>query len=412
MRLFCLEWKRMIKSRRTFVLLVVALLMSVVMAFLPVSFESINRSEENGSVTELNGLSAIWFKKGCYQKTAGEITPQKMADVLRTYQYYVGEYGSVDDIPLDIYIEKVMALRPVIKGLSEIYADPKTGIGTDLMEIDPDEVEQHFYEQCASHLEDVMDLEQKEHPAAGQYAVKKYAGADRPFRLYSGISRDAFDYTTLYILLLAVLCTAIAAPVFANEYQNGSDAILRCTKYGRTRLAVTRILTVCSIFIVVFLTGMAVHLSILNAAFGRECLDTSFQMLFSIINLPDMNLRQLQIVLVSAGLLSMLSGTGCTLFLSAKCKEPLTVLLVSMVILFLPIFACSALGGSSWISTILPSSGIGLQNNFLYQLCNFNFLHLGGQSFWTPYVILVSAAVEMPVFLVLAVISYCRHQTV
>ena len=59
MRLFCLEWKRMIKSRRTFVLLVVALLMSVVMAFLPVSFESINRSEENGSVTELNGLSAI-----------------------------------------------------------------------------------------------------------------------------------------------------------------------------------------------------------------------------------------------------------------------------------------------------------------------------------------------------------------
>ena len=51
----------------------------------------------------------------------------------------------------------------------------------------------------------------------------------------------------------------------------------------------------------------------------------------------------------------------------------------------LPLFAYAAMGGATWLSTILPSAGIGMQNNFLYQLANFNYLHLGGMSFWTPY---------------------------
>ena len=154
---------------------------------------------------------------------------------------------------------------------------------------------------------------------------------------------------------------------------------------------------------------MSIHLLILNLAFGIDCLKTSFQMLFSVINLPNINLGQLQIILVLAGLLSVLATVSCTLFLSARCRDSLTVLLISIVILFLPIFAYGALG-DTWIGGILPSAGIGMKNNFLYQLCDFNFLHIGGMSFWTPYVILVSAAVEIPLFLFLTVRSYCKHQ--
>lgn len=410
MRLFRLEVKGIMKSRRTLVLLAVALFMSVVMAYLPISFESINRPGENGGVIELDGLPAIQFKRDYYEKTAGNITPQKLAEALRTYQSYVKEYGTLDDVPLDIYIENIMAIRPMLKGLTEAFADPKTGIGADLMDIDPDEVEQHFYEKCVSHLDDIMNFEQKEYEAAGKFAADKYANVDQPFYLYPGMSRDAFDYTTLYILVLSILCVAIAAPIFANEYQTGSDSILRCTKYGRMKLAVMRILAACCIFTVIFILGMSLHLSILNLAFGTDCLKTSFQMLFSIINLPNMNLGQIQIVLVFAGLLSVLATISFTLFLSARCKDSVTVLLVSIIVLFLPIFAYSAFAGASWISTVLPSAGIGMQNNFLYQLYNFNFLHIGGMSFWTPYVILISAAVELPMFLFLAIRSYCKHQ--
>ena len=56
MRLFRLELKRILKSRRTLILLAIALLLSVAMAYLPISFEGINRPNEDGTVTELDGL--------------------------------------------------------------------------------------------------------------------------------------------------------------------------------------------------------------------------------------------------------------------------------------------------------------------------------------------------------------------
>ena len=59
---------------------------------------------------------------------------------------------------------------------------------------------------------------------------------------------------------------------------------------------------------------------ILDAAFGTDCLKTSFQMRYSIINLPNINLGQLQIILAAAGLLSVLATVSCMLFLSALCS--------------------------------------------------------------------------------------------
>lgn len=221
---------------------------------------------------------------------------------------------------------------------------------------------------------------------------------------------EEIQYIELYIFMLSILCIAMVAPTFANEYQTGSDSIMRCTKNGRVKFSVIRILASGVIFTVVFIVGMVIHLSIINLAFGADCLKTSFQMLFSIINLPNINLGQLQVILVLSGLLSLLASISCTLFLSAKCKDSLSALMISFAVMLLPTIVYTALGSSVWVSTILPSAGIGLQNNFLYQLYGFNFLYIGDMSFWTPHIILISAAIEVPIFLFLAVRSYCKHQ--
>ena len=84
--------------------------------------------------------------------------------------------------------------------------------------------------------------------------------------------------------------------------------------------------------------------------------------------------------------------------------------MISLAVMLLPTIVYTALGSSVWVSTILPSAGIGLQNNFLYQLYGFNFLYIGDMSFWTPYIILISAALEIPVFGFLAIRSYCKHR--
>lgn len=59
MRLYSLEIKRVLKAKRTLILLAIALIMSIVMAYLPVMFESINRPNADGTITELDGIEAI-----------------------------------------------------------------------------------------------------------------------------------------------------------------------------------------------------------------------------------------------------------------------------------------------------------------------------------------------------------------
>lgn len=136
-----------------------------------------------------------------------------------------------------------------------------------------------------------------------------------------------------------------------------------------------------------------------------------YEMRLRIINQrgEDNNQISMQIVISLVGLISVLACVYCTFFLSAKCKDTLTVLLIAIGIVLIPTFAYTALG-VNWISAIFPSAGLGMQNNFLYQLINFNYLHIGGMSFWTPYTILISALIEIPVFLFLTVRTYCRHQ--
>lgn len=121
MRLFCLEVKRIMKSRRTIILLTAALLLAVIMAYLPISFESINRPGDNGSVVELNGMEAIQFKREYRQDTYGDVTPQKIADALRIYQKYVQQYGTVEDTLSVITVSGIISLQYGLCSYSECF---------------------------------------------------------------------------------------------------------------------------------------------------------------------------------------------------------------------------------------------------------------------------------------------------
>ncbi len=414
MRIYLLEGKRVLKSRRTIVLLLISLVMSAVMAWLPVMFEDINQYDDNGNkVGELNGLDAIAYKKSLRVDNNGEVTPEKLKEDLTIYQNAVQPYGEESiysgDFPTEIYMKNVFPVEAILGRLPEAFSDPKTGQGTSLMEISPDKLE-GFYEQTEQHLTDIMLMEQNQHPAAQEQALQKYTEVKTPFQFYPGYSRDAFDYIVLFIFLLVILCTAAATPTFSNEYQTGSDSILRCTKHGRSRLAIVKIAAAMTIFATAFTICISLHLLISNLAFGTECMRTSMQMLFSVISLPAFNLGQLQAALAIGGLVSLLAAISFTLFLSAKCKDSISVILIAIVMCLLPVFTYSA--GADWLTFILPSGGIGMQNSLLYQLTGFAYLHIGKISVWSPYVIMAAAIIEIPVFLFLAVRTYCRHQAV
>ena len=120
MRLFCLEVKRVLKSRRTLILLAVALVMSIAMAYLPIAFESINRPNPDGTKTELDGMETIEFKRDLYSAINGEVTPEKVSEALKTYQDLINEYGPLesDTFPVSVSVKQIVPIRPVTQSVA------------------------------------------------------------------------------------------------------------------------------------------------------------------------------------------------------------------------------------------------------------------------------------------------------
>lgn len=413
MRLMKLELKRVLKTRLTLILLTFSLVLSLVMAYIPTTFSYVSYLDDNGNTIKLLGLDAVQYLKTLQSDTAGEVTPQKVRQAVEDYQTCLTKYGveNTYDLPEGVYEAEILPYAPLLHGVREAFADPDSGIAPSLMDIDPEKIED-FYSACEARLDSLMKLEQRDHPRAQEAAKRLYSRVETPYQLYPGYITDAMDYQLLLSFLIVLFCTVIAAPIFTSDYQTGADDIYRCTKYGRVKFAVTKLLSALLICGTAFSLCAVVFLLVSNSLYGWECTKTSIQMLYSIVNLPNLNLGQLQWVCAGGYLLCLLATVSFTLFLSSRLRNVVASLAVALVCCILPVILYAALPSEigQWIYTILPAGGVALQTSFLYTLVDFAFWNMGNLAIWTPYVMLGAYCVEIPLFLCLAVYSYCTRK--
>ena len=413
MRLMKLELKRVLKTRLTLILLSLSLVLSLVMAYIPTTFSYVSYLDDNGNTIKLLGLDAVQYLKTLQSDTAGEVTPQKVRQAVEDYQTCLTKYGveNTYDLPEGVYEAEILPYAPLLHGVREAFADPDSGIAPSLMDIDPEKIED-FYSACEARLDSLMKLEQRDHPRAQEAAKRLYNRVEMPYQLYPGYNTDAMDYQLLLSFLIVLFCTVIAAPIFTSDYQTGADDIYRCTKYGRVKFAVTKLLSALLICGTAFSLCAVVFLLVSNSLYGWECTKTSMQMLYSIVNLPNLNLGQLQWVCAGGYLLCLLATVSFTLFLSSRLRNVVASLSVSLVCCILPVILYVALPSEigQLIYTVLPAGGVALQTSFLYTLVDFAFWNMGNLAIWTPYVMLGAYCVEIPLFLCLAVYSYCTRK--
>ena len=193
MRLFRLELKRVIKTRTTWILLAAALLISVLMAWLPVTFETRNVVEDGGE-KELTGFDAIRVKRQAQAGIAGEITEAQLKAAAETAVRVLREYEKeyMYQLPTEVYVEKILPVAPLLSRVPEVYADAETGMAPGIAALDPDWLD-HFYENCPVHLKNLMKLEQRDYPEAGEKAEKMYAKVKMPLAFNPGYSTNAYD---------------------------------------------------------------------------------------------------------------------------------------------------------------------------------------------------------------------------
>ncbi len=412
MRLLKVELKRILKTRLTVILLTAALLLSFVMAWLPITFSYNSYTDAQGKKVELKGLKSIAYEKELQADITGTVTPEKVRQALENYQACLHKYGAETsyDLPDGVYGAEILPYAPLVHGIREAFANPDTGIAPGIWEIAPEKVDD-YYHACEQRIVSLMKQEQKHHPAAQQTAVDLYSRVTKPYQFYPGYSTNAMDYQVLLSFLILLLCTVITAPVFTSDYQTGADDIFRCTKYGKTKFALIKTFAAFFISGTAYCLCAAIYILVSNSLWGWECTKTSMQMLYSIINLPDMNIGQLQSFIAIAGLLSMLAVTSLTVFLSSRFKNIAACLSTSLLFCILPIIVYMALPEEIgiWIYSILPAGTFSLQTSILYAAADFNFWNIGNIAIWLPHVMIGACVVEVPVFAGLAVWSYVKY---
>ena len=416
MNLYRLELKRVCKTRMTAILLVIALVLAVVMAYLPVTFIGWTELDASGNEVSYTGLKAIQKRQA--QQVSGTITPDVMQEALEAYQRVYRQYdaSSINDIPVEVFYKELARYQPLVNNAKEAFADPETGMAPGVMGLTAEDM-QNFYNQLPKRLESVIWLEQSEKPGYEQaqaIAQKKFDAVQKPFNYSFGVNSDAIDYQTLLNLLLTLLCAVIAAPVFASDAQTGAQDIQLCTKKGGLRLAAAKLAAAFSITGAAYLLCGVVWILVTNALFGWESTQTSVQWLFSVTSLLPYTVGQMEWVMLVANFLIFFAEVAFVLMASVWAKNNLTALSVALISVVAPLIVYMVVPGSfgEWLSTLLPAGGIGLSNALQYKMISFDFLYAGGHAFFQADVLLASAPIKIVLLVGLAAWGYLRKTKV
>lgn len=406
MRLYYLEMKRLIRTKSVWILMIAMVVLAAVMAYVPVTFIRAYKTDA-GNVQAVTGVQAVKISKETRKDMEGEVTEEKIRQAIRVLNEMYQEYGSsfMEEVPADVYAEKIYPIMPVLNIIEQVLApDGKNLYNMETFDVKEEDAAT-IYEK---YREEIQGLSQN--PELVKEMQKISGSVKTPFTYESGMTLETVDYYTIYLFLVMFAFIVIASPVYAAEYQTGADDVIRCTKNGRVRIAVTKILVTFTLAVATFVASSLTFVAVLYILYGGSGFGTSIQMGY-VFYLPALTIGSMLKLQIAGGVLFTLATVSFVLFLSSKCKNVQTALISAFGIAILPMILNMA-GNNNVLNImrcILPTGGFGLINGLQSELMARNFALVAGHYIWLPYILLVAAAVAVPVFVGLTIVSYCRR---
>ncbi len=406
MRLYYLEMKRLIRTKSVWILMIAMVVLAAVMAYVPVTFIRAYKTDA-GNVQAVTGVQAVKISKETRKDMEGEVTEEKIRQAIRVLNEMYQEYGSsfMEEVSADVYAEKIYPIMPVLNIIEQVLApDGKNLYNMEAFDVKEEDAAT-IYEK---YREEIQGLSQN--PELVKEMQKISGSVKTPFTYESGMTLETVDYYTIYLFLVMFAFIVIASPVYAAEYQTGADDVIRCTKNGRVRIAVTKILVTFTLAVATFVASSLTFVAVLYILYGGSGFGTSIQMGY-VFYLPALTIGSMLKLQIAGGVLFTLATVSFVLFLSSKCKNVQTALISAFGIAILPMILNMA-GNNNVLNImrcILPTGGFGLINGLQSELMARNFALVAGHYIWLPYILLVAAAVAVPVFVGLTIVSYCRR---
>lgn len=350
------EFLKILRKKSTLIVMAISLILTGVLFGLPVmQFQTYN---QDGVI---KGMAGIVYEKEQYKELSVPLTEEYVTETIKEVQELfdnpdnVGYDGNEKFLIGDAYWNKIAPREKLLNMIASTYSAPNEFLAyNDLVDLDITDGA-NFYQAMETKNNALLNT-----PSRGltdnqkEYWSGMASTVDTPLQYgyYEGWNIIISSFELIMFAILAVCI--IIAPVFAGEYQTGTDAVILSAKYGKTKLITAKIIASLLFGTLAFALDLIVACGLPLAAFGTDGWNLPLQIANTTVPYA---LTFMQATFISIGViyLVLLGMIGLTLFLSSKMKNPYFVLIVLVPVLFIPMF-------------LTPNGTTGVYNLILFLL--------------------------------------------
>lgn len=369
-------------------------------------------TDENGK--SYKGTEAIQIRKEQIKDISGSLSNERIKKEVEELQKLrnnpdnlVTNIDGETDFNPNIYNKYLNNRLNLLTNINRVYSNYNSNYITELFNLNVEE-QSDFYEIRQQRIEGKLNQSYDGKNYSDQekeYWIKKSNNTEIPFEydFYYGYSNLYSTYEMLIIGLIAI-CICLA-PVFAGEYQNGTDKILLTTKYGKNKGITAKIIASYLFAIGIFTIYLLFAIGIIFFRFGTEGGNLPIQLL-NMLSPYSLTLSQSLIYNIVISYTVLIGMVGLTLFLSSKVKNPMTVLVIDIAVIMLPVFLQidSVFGILNKILFLMPYNAIF--SNFT-QMVSYK---IGNFVIDLPTMTIITYIFIMIITLIYAKRTYRKHQ--
>lgn len=333
------EFLKILRKKSALIAMAVSLLITAVFFGLPITQFQINNQDG-----VLRGLEGIAYEKEQYADITVSLTNEYVTETIREVQAlfedpdHIGYDGNEKFLIEGAYWNGIAPREKLLGLIARNYAAPNVSARynalTDLDVSDGTD----FYQARKDKIETILsDPSNGLSEAEKDYWRNMNSEVEEPFQ-YGYFGGWEVIISAFELLMFAILAICIViAPVFAGEYQAGTDAVILSGKYGKTRLTTAKIVAALLFGVLAFTLHVLVAFGIPLVAFGMDGWNLPLQINGTTVPYP---LTFLEGTLLNLGVIYfvLIAMIGLTLFLSARMRSPYFVLIVVVPVLFIPMF--------------------------------------------------------------------------
>ncbi|WP_440895108.1 ABC transporter permease [Amphibacillus sp. Q70] len=409
------ESKKIVNRKSTIISNLIIILFTAWLFILP-AFQTQTTDLQGNSH---KGLSAINVQKEIALQQPSVLTEEELGDMIQEFRMisddpasYIENENGEKEFTSEILHSFYSFNYPILDVVANTFSDPEVYSLPDyVLEIPVQEDGTlGFYQQYQENQSIIME---RNNPRNGgrmtdqekSYWQQQTAKIKTPYRYgyYAGWD-SIIDRIAFIPMMILMICISLA-PIFASEYQEGTDVLILSSKYGKSKVIGAKLLVSFLFSILVYSITMALAIGGSLALFGTEGADLPIQL--RIPNSPfPWSMSETVWIHAGLGLIILLGMVAITLFLSSKMSTPIPVLIANVMLLIIPFVIPTGTKSAVYNLFVDLLPGVQLQLKFADHMT----YSIGG---WTTNLFVMSAIVYLLIILIsipLAVRGFRKHQ--